>query len=97
MMLGPIGRLGKWSATHGRVVAATWAVLIVGLGVLAPRVETALSGAGWQDSGSESVQARAIIQKAFDGNASSALTVVVSSKTLSTSDAAFASTILRVE
>ncbi len=97
MMLGPIGRLGKWSATHGRVVAATWAVLIVGLGVLAPRVETALSGAGWQDSGSESVQARAIIQKAFDGNASSALTVVVSSKTLTTSDAAFASTISRVE
>ena len=56
--LGPIGRLGRWSATHVRIVVVAWAVVVVGLGVLAPRVETALSGAGWEDSGSQSVQAR---------------------------------------
>ena len=70
---GLIGRLGRWSATHGRIVAVTWIVLIVGLGALAPRVETALSGAGWEDSGSESVQVRDTVQRSFDGAASSAL------------------------
>ena len=46
--LGPIGRLGRFAATHRRGVFAAWAIVAVGLGVLAPRVETALSGAGWQ-------------------------------------------------
>ena len=46
--LGPIGRLGRWSATHFRAVAAAWIVIAVGLGIFAPRVETALSGAGWE-------------------------------------------------
>ena len=48
--LGPIGRLGRWTATHFRVVLAAWLVVAVGLGVLAPRVEKALSGAGWEAS-----------------------------------------------
>ena len=60
-------------------MAAVWIVLVVGLGALAPRVETALSGAGWEDSGSESVRVREDVQRAFAGNASSALTVVVAS------------------
>ncbi len=94
--VGPIGRLGRWSATHGRIVAAIWIVLIVGLGALAPRVETALSGAGWEDSGSESVQVRQTTQRAFDGAASSALTVVVASDSLTTDDPAFGQTIARV-
>ncbi|HSJ73786.1 MAG TPA: MMPL family transporter, partial [Miltoncostaeaceae bacterium] len=94
--VGPIGRLGRWSATHGRVVAAIWIVLVVGLGVLAPRVETALSGAGWEDSGSESVRARETVQGAFAGNASSALTVVVASDSLTVDEAAFARTVSRV-
>ena len=50
--LGPIGRLGRYAAAHRRAVFITWAVIAVGLGVLAPRVETALSGAGWQANGS---------------------------------------------
>ena len=95
--LGPIGRLGRWSATHARWVFIVWAIIVVGLGVLAPRVETALSGAGWQDSGSQSVQARNLIQANFAGNSSSALMVVVHSPTLTTTDAAFASTIRRSE
>ncbi len=93
--LGPVGRLGRWSATHLRLVAIAWAVVALGLGVLAPRVETALSGAGWQDSGSQSVQARALIERAFAGNSSSALMVVVHSPTLTTRDPAFRATIAR--
>jgi RND superfamily putative drug exporter len=95
--VGPVGRLGRWSASHGRIVAAIWIVLIVGLGALAPRVETALSGAGWEDSGSESVQVRETAQGAFEGNVSSALTVVIASETLTVDDPAFQQTVARVE
>ena len=55
LQLGPVGRLGRYAATHVRVVALAWVVVAVGLGFLAPRVETALSGAGWEASGSQSV------------------------------------------
>lgn len=34
--LGPIGRLGHWTAGHFRVVLIGWIVVAVGLGVLAP-------------------------------------------------------------
>ena len=53
---GPIGRLGRYAATNTRTVFIAWAVVAVALGFFAPRVETALSGAGWQANGSESVQ-----------------------------------------
>ena len=56
--LGPIGRLGRFAATHRRGVFVAWVVIAVGLGFLAPRVETALSGAGWQANGSDSVKVR---------------------------------------
>src|SRR5271157_5239974 len=95
--LGPIGRLGRWSASHARWVVAAWLVVVIGLGVLAPRVETALSGAGWQDSGSQSVQARSLIQQNFGGNSSSALMVVVHSPTRTVSDPAFAAVVARAE
>ena len=52
LQLGPVGRLGRYAATHVRLVALAWVVVAVGLGFLAPRVETALSGAGWEASGS---------------------------------------------
>ncbi len=95
--LGPIGRLGRWSATHARIVLIAWAVVVVGLGALAPRVETALSGAGWEDSGSASVAARDLIQRNFAGNASSGLMVVVHSPGLTTDDPAFAAAVGRSE
>ena len=60
--VGPIGRLGRYTATHFRVVLAAWIVIAVALGLFAPRVETALSGAGWETSGSQSVQARQLIE-----------------------------------
>jgi RND superfamily putative drug exporter len=95
--VGPLGRLGRWTADHGRLVALAWAVVAVALGVFAPRVETALSGAGWQASGSESVRARALIQRDFGGLSSSALTVVVHSPSRVHSDPAFRATVTRVE
>ena len=95
--LGPIGRLGRWSATRARTVFIAWAIVVVALGVLAPRVETALSGAGWEDSGSQSVEARALIQANFAGNASSGLMVVLQSPDLTTADPAFAAVISRTE
>lgn len=76
---GPLGRLGVWVATHGRVVTITWLLLVVGLGVFAPKVEHQLSGAGWQADGSESVATRELAREHFGGNASSAIQVVVHS------------------
>ena len=77
--IGPIGRLGRWTATHFRAVLAAWLVIALGLGFLAPRVEKALSGAGWEASGSQSVQARQLIDKNFKGLSSYGLMVVVHS------------------
>src|SRR5213596_512333 len=77
LLVGPIGRLGRFAAAHVGAVAAAWVVVAVGLGVFAPRAEKALSGAGWETTGSESVQARGLIDRSFDGLGSYALTVVV--------------------
>ncbi len=76
---GPLGRLGVWVSTHARLVTVVWLLLVVGLGVFAPRVEHNLSGAGWQASGSDSVAARELAREHFGGNASSAIQVVVHS------------------
>ncbi|HTW12911.1 MAG TPA: MMPL family transporter [Solirubrobacteraceae bacterium] len=95
--VGPIGRLGRYTATHFRIVLAVWLVLAAGLGFLAPRVETALSGAGWETSGSQSVQARSLIDSHFDGLSSYALMVVVHSSTETTSAPAFRAALSEVE
>ena len=79
--LGPIGRLGRYTATHFRVVAVGWLLVAVVLGFFAPRVETALSGAGWETTGSQSVQARNLIDKNFHGLSSYALMTVIYSPT----------------
>ncbi len=95
--VGPIGRLGRWAADHVRAVALTWAIVAVALGVFAPKVESALSGAGWQANGSESVEARTLVQRNFAGLSSSALMVVVHSQRLTTSDDGFRQTVAGVE
>ena len=95
--VGPIGRLGAWTVDHGRVVAVGWAIVAVVLGVFAPKVETALSGAGWQANGSESVRARTLIQQNFQGLSSSALMVVLHSNSQTVSDPAFKAAVARVE
>ena len=76
---GPLGRLGVLVTRHARITTVVWLLVIVGLGAFAPRVETQLSGAGWQADGSESVAARQLAQAHFGGNASSAIQVVVHS------------------
>jgi RND superfamily putative drug exporter len=87
---GPLGRLGIWTARHGRAVLLAWVVIAVGFGVFAPKAQHALAGAGWEATGSESVRARALVEREFGGLSSSALQVVVHSSTLTTSDPAFA-------
>ena len=74
---GPLGRLGLWTSGHLRIVLIAWAVIAVGLGAFAPKVEHALAGAGWEASGSESVETRQLIDREFGGQSSSALQVVV--------------------
>ena len=86
---GAIGRLGRWTASHFRAVALGWAVIALGLGVLAPKVEHALSGAGWEATGSESLKVRETVDREFGGLSSSALMVVVHSKDTSADDPAF--------
>ena len=94
--VGPVGRLGAFAADHIRGVAIAWFVVAIALAVFAPKVETALSGAGWQANGSQSVQARALVQKNFGGASSSAPVVVVHSPTLTASSPAFKATIAQV-
>ena len=95
--LGPIGKLGHWTATHFRAVLVAWLVIAVVFGVFAPRVETALSGAGWEATGSESVQARDLVAKNFKGLGSYGLMVVVHSPTQTTGDPAFRQAVAGVE
>ena len=76
---GPLGRLGVAVTHHRRLTAVVWLLLVVGLGIFAPRVEGSLSGAGWQADGSDSVAARELATQHFGGNASSAIQVVVTS------------------
>jgi putative drug exporter of the RND superfamily len=74
---GQLARLGAWSASHLRVVLLAWATVLLLFGAFAPQVEHALAGAGWQDSTSQSVKARQIVQKQFGGLGATALQVVV--------------------
>jgi RND superfamily putative drug exporter len=75
---GAVGRLGAWCAAHGRIVVVFWALVfgVFGLG-FAPRAEDKLAGAGWEDSGAESVAARDAIEDSFPGFGSYSLAVVV--------------------
>ncbi len=95
--VGPIGRLGRYTATHFRRVLVAWIVLALVLGFFAPRVESALSGAGWEASGSQSVQARKLVEKDFAGLGSYGLMTVVYSPTETVSSPMFRSAISRVE
>jgi len=95
--VGPIGRLGRFTATHVRATLAAWLLVALVLGFFAPRVETALSGAGWETSGSQSVQARAQLDRHFGGLSSYGLMVVVHSNARTAGDSVFRATLARVE
>ena len=87
--VGPIGRLGRWTATHFGVVVAAWVVVALGLGLFAPRVEHALSGAGWEATGSESVQARDVADRELGGLSGYGLMAVVHSDDTRAGEPAF--------
>ncbi len=95
--VGPIGRLGRYTATHFRRVLVGWVLLALVLGFFAPRVESALSGAGWEANGSQSVQARKLVEKDFAGLGSYGLMTVVYAPTETVSSPEFRSVISRVE
>ena len=95
--VGPIGRLGRYTATHIRVVVAAWALLAVALGFFAPRVETALSGAGWETTGSQSVQARQLIDRNFAGLSAYGPMTVVYSPTHTVRDPAYGAVLAAIE
>ncbi|HEX6024500.1 MAG TPA: MMPL family transporter, partial [Solirubrobacter sp.] len=95
--VGPLGRLGRWTATHFRAVAVAWLLIAVAFGMFAPRAEHALSGAGWEATGSESVKARELVEKHFSGLGSYGLMVVVHAPGKTVEDPAFARTVASVE
>ena len=74
---GALARIGVWSAGHVRAVLGIWLLIVVGFGAFAVKVDSALAGAGWQDSASQSVAARQIIARDFAGLGSTAIQVVV--------------------
>jgi putative drug exporter of the RND superfamily len=97
LRLGPVGRLGRFAARQPRGVLVAWVVIAVALGALAPKAETALSGAGWQANGSQSVAAREQVDRAFSGGGAYALQVAVHSSGLAAADPAFRATLRRAE
>ncbi len=94
--VGPIGRLGRWTADHFRLVLIAWVVIAVVFGAFAPRAEKALSGAGWESSGSESTRVRAVVQREFGGLSSAGLMVVLHSDTRTVTDSAYTAAVGRV-
>ncbi len=73
----PFARLGRWAATHFRRVLIVWLLVLLVFGIFAVHVENALAGAGWQASNSQSVAARAVIEKDFAGLGATGLQVVI--------------------
>ena len=76
--VGPLGRLGRWTATHFATVVAAWVVLALGLGVprAARRAPRCRGPAGRRPAPSPS-QARQLIDAHFAGAGSYGQTVVV--------------------
>ncbi len=93
---GRMGRTGRWMAANHRKVFVAWLLIAVGLGIFAPRIEHALSGAGWEATGSESVAARHVIDDEFGGMSSSALMVVLHSDSQTAGSSTFQTAVSEV-
>ena len=85
----PLARMGRWAHNHRKAVIIAWAVLAIGLGVFAPKLEHALSGAMWEVNGSESLAARDIIDEQFGGLSSQSAVVVIQSQSTPIDDPAY--------
>lgn len=89
MNTGRLGQLGQLANAHRAAVIAAWAVLAIGLGFFAPRLEGALSGAMWEVEGSDSLAARQLIERNFGGFSSQSAVVVIHSDSQPSTAAAF--------
>lgn len=89
MHSAPLARTGRWAHSHRRFVVIAWAVLAVGLGFFAPRLEGALSGAMWEVNDSDSLAAREVLERQFGGFSSQSAVAVLHSDTLAADDPAF--------
>lgn len=85
----PLARLGRWAHAHRRLVIGIWALVAIGLGVFAPQLPGALSGAMWEVNGSDSLAAREVIDEQFGGLSSQSAAVVIHSDSLPYDDPAF--------
>ncbi len=85
----PLARLGRWAHRSRRYVIVAWAILAVGLGVFAPKLEHALSGAMWEVNGSDSLAARQIVDEQFGGLSSQSAVVVIHGVQTGIDDPAF--------
>ena len=95
--VGLIGRVGRWTAAHFRTVLCAWLAIALVLGFFAPKAEKALSGAGWEASGSQSAQARKLVERDFQGLGSYGLMTVVYSPRETAADGGFKAVVARVE
>jgi RND superfamily putative drug exporter len=85
----PLARIGRAAHRHRRFVIVAWAVLALGLGFFAPKLEHALSGAMWEVNGSESLAARDVIDEQFGGLSSQSAVVVIQSRSTPIDDPAY--------
>jgi len=95
MTHSPLARLGRWAHAHRLPVILVWTVLALGLGVFAPRLEHALSGAMWEVNDSESLAARQVLESEFGGFSSQSAVVVFHSETLAADDPGFQALVAR--
>ena len=89
MNMAPLARLGRWAHSHRATVIVAWAILAVGLGIFAPRLEGALSGAMWEVNDSDSLAAREVLEREFGGFSSQSAVAVFHSDDLAADAPAF--------
>jgi RND superfamily putative drug exporter len=99
--LGPLGELGRFAAVHRRRVIVVWLLFAVVLALFAPKVQRALSGAGWEAGGweagnSDSVSTRNLVEFLFTAPGAYGLQVVVHSPSLTAADPRFRRTLRRI-
>ncbi len=94
--LGPLGQLGRFAAVHRRWVIVVWLVFAVEMGLFAPKVQTALSDAGWEAGNSDSVDVRHQVEYLLIAPGAYGLQAVVHSQSLSVADPRFRRTLMRV-
>ena len=85
----PLARLGRFAHARRLPVILSWAFFAIALGIFAPRLEGALSGAMWEVNGSDSLAARTLIERNFGGFSSQSAVVVIHSDTTTVETAEF--------